>query len=366
MAYHAAIPKQDEVDVHDTSGTDTPPQANTSDMDGAAPVTQPPEAGGPVVDPGTAFQPLPPNSEEPPDTMPRRELDPAPVATVPSEPAVLPATTSDIADPAPVGVPGPVEPPVTPSANGSPAPSVVVPEPVADEQAASPAASATPAPPPDPIAATAQVDATTADDPAPSSTPSGDEVDVDAAEVDADGPALMDTEQLAALARIEKRLDELVRLGDRNADHVGALHSENQRLRNGEIQTALNAHIRDVIRVYDDVVRLTGTGSPAEGDLRIVGDLLVGTLGRWGVERFEPTVGDPFDTSVHSGVGRVPANDQASNTIAGVRRCGFRSAEGKTIRTADVEVFWQVESAVPPTDNPPAPTAPASTQEVEP
>lgn len=181
-----------------------------------------------------------------------------------------------------------------------------------------------------------------------------------------DPAAAVDSEHLATLARIERRLDELVRLGERNADHVGALHSENQRLRNGEIQTALNGLVRDVIRVYDDVVRLTGTGSSTEGDLRIVGDLLLGTLGRWGVERFEPAAGEPFDTSVHSGVGRVPTAEQPSNTIASVRRCGFRSAEGKTIRTADVEVFWQLEQAAPATDNPPAATTPASTQEMEP
>lgn len=354
------------MDVHETSGADTPPQANASELDGGVPVPQLPELRDVVEDPGAASAPLAATSEAPPGAGPAHEPDPAPAATVLSEVADMPETTSDVADAAPVDVPAPVEPAATLPVDGAPA-APVVPAPVAGEQAVSPAASATPGPPPEPAPAATQVHANPAEDAAASSAARGEEVSVaDLPQIEAGVPAPTDTEQLAALARIERRLDELVRLGDRNADHVGALHSENQRLRNGEIQTALNAHIRDVIRVYDDVVRLTGTGSPAEGDLRIVGDLLVGTLERWGVDRFEPAVGDPFDTSVHSGVGRVSTSEHPSNTIAGVRRCGFRSTEGKTIRTADVEVFWQVEPAAPPTDNPTAGTTPASTQEVEP
>jgi len=233
------------------------------------------------------------------------------------------------------------------------------------EHAESSAESVTPDPVPEPDPAPAvQASDTAAELALPPSTASSD--DLVEAEAEVDVTTSGDAEQLATLALIEKRLDELVRLGDRNADHVGSLHSENQRLRNGELQAVLNTYIRDVIRVYDDVVRLTGASSSAEGDLRIVGDLLVGALGRWGVDRFQPALGDPFDTSVHSGVGRISTSEHTSNTIANVRRCGFRTSEGKVIRTADVEVFWQEEPAAVLSDYPSAGSISGSIQELEP
>lgn len=341
------------MDVHETSGADTPPQSNASKPDTADPALQSPELRGVIEDAGTT------SADDTRAPLP---------ATAAGRPAHngstdLPASASEVADLTPATS---VEQ-AAGNLDAVPAPAVAEPQSTPVEHTATPVANALPDSALDLTAAPANPrDAIPTQATTPSIAAGGSEDHAaDVADVEADVAAATGPEQLAVLARIEKRLDELVRLGDRNADHVGALHSENQRLRNGEIQTALNAHIRDVIRVYDDVVRLTGTGSPAEGDLRIVGDLLVGTLGRWGVELFEPALGDPFDTSVHSGVGRVSTAEQPSNTIASVRRCGFRSADGKTIRTADVEVFWLAAPATPATESPPAAITPASTQEVE-
>lgn len=151
-------------------------------------------------------------------------------------------------------------------------------------------------------------------------------------------------DQLAQqFSRIERRLEELARLGDRNADHVGALHAENQRLRSGEMQQVMSPLIRDVIRVYDDTVRLADNGSPGSDDLFLVSELLIGALGRWGVERLVPSIGDTFTTTIHSGVGRVASVDGVPSTVAAVRRCGFVTTDGRTLRTAEVEVYWNPE-----------------------
>lgn len=149
----------------------------------------------------------------------------------------------------------------------------------------------------------------------------------------------IDPEVVDALDRIERHLDEVRRLGARHADHVNELHAENQRLRAGELQTATTLFARDVIALYDDVIRLSSTGSSATDDLNIVADRILAMLDRWGYESYSPGLGDQFDTTVHSGVGRIPSTDRISETIALVRRCGFRAVGGRLLRPADVEVY---------------------------
>lgn len=158
-------------------------------------------------------------------------------------------------------------------------------------------------------------------------------------EVVAEQSATM-ADQAGGIQRIEERLDELARLGSRNADHVSALHAENQRLRTGELRSAMLPLVRDVMRVHDDVVRLASSCEvSAAPDLQLVRNLLLEALMRWDITAFEPTIGDAFDPSIHSGVTRVETSEHAANTVAGVRRCGFRDDTGRVIRTAEVSVY---------------------------
>lgn len=151
---------------------------------------------------------------------------------------------------------------------------------------------------------------------------------------DADSPVA------ASLSRIELRLDELTRLSARQADHVGSLHSENQRLRGGELNAALLPLIRDVIRAHDDVVRLASSCDPsARHDLQLVKNLILETLARWDITAFEPEAGESFDTAVHSGMSRIETDEGIANTVASVRRCGFRDGTRRVIRTAEVDVY---------------------------
>ncbi len=151
---------------------------------------------------------------------------------------------------------------------------------------------------------------------------------------DADSPVA------ASLSRIELRLDELTRLSARQADHVGSLHSENQRLRGGELNAALLPLMRDVIRAHDDVVRLASSCDPsARHDLQLVKNLMLETLARWDITAFEPEAGESFNTAAHSGMSRIETDEGIANTVASVRRCGFRDGTQRVIRTAEVDVY---------------------------
>lgn len=148
----------------------------------------------------------------------------------------------------------------------------------------------------------------------------------------------------ATLVRIERRLDEVARLGERHAEHVGLLHAENQRLRSGELATVVGPLLRDAIRVHDDILRLESSCAPeAALDLGLVRDLLIGMLDRWGLRPFQPEIGDAFDTTEHNGIARVDTPDPLGGTVAAVRRCGFRAEDGRVWRPADIEVYRQVD-----------------------
>jgi molecular chaperone GrpE (heat shock protein) len=160
---------------------------------------------------------------------------------------------------------------------------------------------------------------------------------------------------LAATAREETvvglggRLDELVRLNRRADEHVAELHAENQRLRSGELATALQPMLRDLIRLHDEVTRLAeASHAEAQADLDLVRSRLLDTLARWGLSPFSPETGDPLDATRHQGVGRVPSSDGEPGTIATVRRPGFAHDDGRTFRAAEVEVF--VSPPPPPTE----------------
>lgn len=149
-------------------------------------------------------------------------------------------------------------------------------------------------------------------------------------------------------ARIQRSLDELVRLTRRADDHVAELHAENQRLRAGELAQATLPMVRDLVRLHDEVARLAEASHPeAKADIELIGTRLLDTLARWGLTPFAPAVGDSLDATKHQGVGRVPSADGEPGAIATVRRPGFAHDDGRTFRAAEVEVF------VPP---PPPPT----------
>ena len=150
-----------------------------------------------------------------------------------------------------------------------------------------------------------------------------------------------------SIAEIARSIAEIARLGQRHADHVDELHSDNQRLRSGEIALAVAPFHRDIIRLHDELQSLEDTpGETGSSDLALVRARVTDVLGRWGIVRHVPNVGDAFDSKVHQGVGRVESNDGPDGTVAQVRRAGFAHEDGRTIRVAEVEVFRAI---APPT-----------------
>ncbi|MGH9157366.1 MAG: nucleotide exchange factor GrpE [Acidimicrobiales bacterium] len=144
------------------------------------------------------------------------------------------------------------------------------------------------------------------------------------------------------LERLTVKVEELGRLGQRDADLVDRLHAENQKLRAGELTQAMAPFVRDVMRVHDDIVRLergNDEADPASGDLSLVRRQLLGVLSRAGLERFDIAGGTAFDPSRHQGVGVVDTQDaDADAVVAAMIRCGFAWADGRVLRPAEVTV----------------------------
>jgi molecular chaperone GrpE (heat shock protein) len=166
-------------------------------------------------------------------------------------------------------------------------------------------------------------------------------------------------------ARLQKGMDEMVRLTRRADEHVAELHAENQRLRAGELASATLPMIRDLVRLHDEVAQLASASHPeAQADLQLVGSRLLDTLARWGLAPFSPATGDPLDARHHQGVGRVASTDGDPGTIAAVRRPGFAHDDGRTFRPAEVAVFVAPDPAettvvVDPPAPPPEPDPPS-------
>jgi molecular chaperone GrpE (heat shock protein) len=154
-----------------------------------------------------------------------------------------------------------------------------------------------------------------------------------------------------SLADLVTRLEESQRLLGRQVDHVDHLHAENQRLRAGELRTAISPLIRDLLRLHDDVGRLVEASTDeSKRDLNVVQVSLLDVLVRAGIMSFEPDLDAQFDPKLHNAAGIVATGDAASERrIADVVRTGFHWEDGQILRVADVTVFKYTA----PTDEPP-------------
>jgi molecular chaperone GrpE (heat shock protein) len=154
----------------------------------------------------------------------------------------------------------------------------------------------------------------------------------------------------SSLVDLAARLEESQRLLARQVDHVDHLHAENQRLRAGELRTAISPLIRDLLRLHDDVGRLAEASTDeSKRDLDVVHVSLLDVLARTGITSFEPELDAQFDPKLHNAAGVVATGDTASERrIAEVVRTGFHWEDGQILRVADVTVFKYTA----PTDEP--------------
>ncbi|WP_163512253.1 nucleotide exchange factor GrpE [Fodinicola acaciae] len=143
-------------------------------------------------------------------------------------------------------------------------------------------------------------------------------------------------------------LEELRRLRSRDADLVDRLHSENTKLREGELAKALAPLLSGLLRLHDQMVQLAGDDKASDAAM-LRKQLLQILDTAAGVRSYEPQPGDPFDSERHLGVGRVKTGDKAADgTIVRTVRLGFGRDDGSTVRVAEVEVAQYVPTALTP------------------
>ena len=142
------------------------------------------------------------------------------------------------------------------------------------------------------------------------------------------------------IAGIGRRIDELVRLGDRREQLIDRLHAENQRLRAGEVAQVQAPVLREMIRGYDLVVSLQSSDSPANPDLDLVRRRLLDGLEQAGVRPLTLDDGAPFDAAFHSAVERVDTSQpELDMTVERTVRVGFAQDAERLLRPADVAVW---------------------------
>ena len=147
---------------------------------------------------------------------------------------------------------------------------------------------------------------------------------------------------LAAIERLDERLEESQRLLARQSEIATSLHAENQRLKAGELARAQLPLVRDIIRVQDLLAQMLDAAveSTAAGDLGLARDAILDALARNGIETTQVADGDTLDPRQHRIVGVLSVDaPSADRTIAEVVKAGFVWDETTTIRPADVRVY---------------------------
>jgi molecular chaperone GrpE (heat shock protein) len=140
------------------------------------------------------------------------------------------------------------------------------------------------------------------------------------------------------LTGLPDALEELRRLRTRDADLLDKLHSENTKLREGELAKALAPLLSGLLRLHDQMVQLAGDNKTSDAAL-LRTQLLQILDTAAGVRSYAPKPGEPFDSDRHLGVGRVRTADKAADgTVVRTVRLGFGRDDGSTVRVAEVEV----------------------------
>lgn len=146
-------------------------------------------------------------------------------------------------------------------------------------------------------------------------------------------------ESISEIANLERTVAEVARLRVRDTDTIDKLHADNTRLRQGELTAAMAPLLQGLLRLHDQMVSLaSGDPHSIAGMLRTQLLQLLDTA--TGISTFDPSGGNPFDSSMHTGVGRIPTTDAAKDaTVARCVRPGFARNDGSIVRVAQVEVY---------------------------
>lgn len=175
-------------------------------------------------------------------------------------------------------------------------------------------------------------------------------------------------ELVALVESLSRSVEEANRLSLERERIIDSLHQENQRLRHGELQQAMQPLLRDLVRLYDDLSqtaaayagRAETTPQDASRDFRCFAEMITDILYRQGIERYEASEGETFNSKEHRVLGAVQTDElEKDRTIARSVRDGFRS-ESRVIRLLEAEVYRYVPAA-PASAGPQPGAAPAGT-----
>jgi len=156
-----------------------------------------------------------------------------------------------------------------------------------------------------------------------------------------------ESEWLAQIKLLHRRLDDQERLGRERERVIDRLHEENQRLKQGELQKQMMPVYRDLMRLYDDLQK---TATEYSGKTEIAADsaardweffatTITDLLFRYGVEVLAVEPGMPFDAKNHRAASMRKTGEQdRDKTVAKVLSAGF-AADNKVLRAAGIEVF---------------------------
>lgn len=163
--------------------------------------------------------------------------------------------------------------------------------------------------------------------------------------------------RLDVLARRLAEVEETMRREHDRAAHrervIDRLHAENQELRHGLLEEALNPVRAGLYRLYDNARRQAARWraeppSPehAASLLEALADELAEVLGRAGAERIPVRPGDLYDPVIHRPVRTAPVGPDADGTVvevladgfAGVARGGDGAIRERVVRKASVVV----------------------------
>jgi molecular chaperone GrpE len=146
---------------------------------------------------------------------------------------------------------------------------------------------------------------------------------------------------------ILSRLSEHERINGDRERIIDRLHEENQRLKQGELHQSLMPIYRDLTRLFDDLQQTAQSYSKRESvevdsvarDWQSFAESVADILYRYGVDTIPIEPGSSFDPKTQRAISVVKTDDPArERTIARVFRAAF-AVSGKTLRTADIEVF---------------------------
>lgn len=161
-----------------------------------------------------------------------------------------------------------------------------------------------------------------------------------ATEARADASSPTDDAAVAAIEELRSAVEKQSRFRQRDQELIDRLHSENERLRQGEVREVQRPVLTALARLHDALEQMVTPGAEGTRDLQFVRDGILDALEGAGLERIDATQGEGFERGLHRAAGRVATvNDAEDRRIARVRRAGFCWTDGTVFRPAEVDVY---------------------------